>query len=51
MRVVAEGDWVIDMGPGAGDEGGRVVIAGAPAEVARSKRSRTAPYLRAFIDG
>ena len=50
-RVVAESDWVIDMGPGAGDEGGRIVVAGTPAAVARSKKSRTAPYLRAFMGG
>jgi len=51
MRVVAGGDWVIDIGPGAGDEGGRIVAAGRPAEVARSKESRTAPYLRSFLSG
>ena len=45
MRVVAAGDWVIDVGPGAGDEGGRIVAAGPPVEVARSPDSRTAPYL------
>ncbi|AYA36055.1 excinuclease ABC subunit A [Hymenobacter oligotrophus] len=48
MRVVASSDWVIDMGPGAGDEGGHVVAAGPPAEVARHKQSRTAPYLARF---
>jgi excinuclease ABC subunit A len=46
MRVVAGSDWVIDMGPGAGDAGGRIVVAGTPAEVARAAESRTAPYLR-----
>jgi excinuclease ABC subunit A len=51
MRVVAGGDWVIDIGPGAGDEGGRIVAAGTPAEVAASKESRTAPYLRSFMQG
>jgi excinuclease ABC subunit A len=45
MRVVAASDWVIDVGPGAGEEGGRVVSAGPPATVARSAASRTAPYL------
>jgi excinuclease ABC subunit A len=45
MRVVAASDWVIDIGPGAGDKGGTVVAAGTPAEVAKSKASRTAPYL------
>ena len=45
MRVVAGSDWVIDIGPGAGDAGGRVVVAGTPSEVARCAQSRTAPYL------
>ncbi|MCA1854814.1 excinuclease ABC subunit UvrA [Massilia oculi] len=45
MRVVAACDWVIDVGPGAGDEGGKLVCAGPPEEVARCKASRTAPYL------
>jgi len=45
MRVVAGSDWVIDIGPGAGDEGGQVVVAGTPADVAKSAKSRTAPYL------
>ena len=50
MRVVAGSDWVIDMGPGAGDEGGLVVAAGTPADVARAARSRTAPYLARFLE-
>jgi excinuclease ABC subunit A len=45
MRVVAQSDWVIDMGPGAGDQGGRIVAAGTPQEVARARDSCTAPYL------
>ena len=45
MRVVAGSDWVIDIGPGAGDEGGRVVASGPPDEIARNAHSRTAPYL------
>jgi excinuclease ABC subunit A len=45
MRVIAASDWVIDMGPGAGDEGGKVVVAGTPNEVARTRGSRTARYL------
>ena len=47
MRVVAGSDWVIDVGPGAGDEGGSVVASGPPREVARNKKSRTARYLAA----
>jgi excinuclease ABC subunit A len=49
MRVIAGSDWVIDIGPGAGDEGGRVVAAGTPVEVSRISRSRTAPYLARFL--
>jgi excinuclease ABC subunit A len=47
MDVVAGADWVIDLGPGGGDAGGRIMIAGPPAVVARSQESRTAPYLAA----
>ena len=46
MRVVSRSDWVIDVGPGAGDEGGTIVAAGPPDQVARIPDSRTAPYLR-----
>jgi excinuclease ABC subunit A len=49
MRVVAASDHVIDIGPGAGEEGGRVVAAGTPAEVARVAASRTAPFLARSI--
>jgi excinuclease ABC subunit A len=51
MRVVSASDWLIDIGPGAGDEGGRIVAQGTPAELARSKPSRTAPYLARFMRG
>jgi len=51
MHVVAHSDWVIDIGPGAGDEGGRVVAAGPPAEVAGVKASKTASYLKQFLEG
>jgi excinuclease ABC subunit A len=45
MSLAAAGDWVIDIGPGAGDEGGRIVAAGPPSKVAKVRASRTAPYL------
>jgi excinuclease ABC subunit A len=51
LSVVADSDWVIDIGPGAGGEGGRIVAAGPPREVAQAAQSRTAPYLRAQLDG
>jgi excinuclease ABC subunit A len=49
MHVIAQSDWVIDIGPGAGDEGGTVVAAGRPDEVAKVAFSRTAPYLAAAL--
>jgi excinuclease ABC subunit A len=45
MSVAADSDWIVDVGPGAGDEGGRVVVAGTPDHVASSTTSRTAKYL------
>ncbi|MFD4873139.1 ATP-binding cassette domain-containing protein [Streptomyces sp. NPDC058420] len=45
MAVVAGADWVIDMGPGGGEEGGRIVAAGPPRKVAGASDSATAPYL------
>ncbi|QWB21656.1 MULTISPECIES: excinuclease ABC subunit UvrA [Streptomyces] len=45
MSVVARADWVIDLGPGGGDAGGRIVAAGPPAEVAAAEPSATARYL------
>ncbi|RFS26348.1 excinuclease ABC subunit A [Chitinophaga silvatica] len=50
MRVVAGSDWVIDIGPGAGEEGGTIVVAGVPGKVAKAKNSKTAPYLLSFIN-
>jgi excinuclease ABC subunit A len=49
MTVVAASDWIIDIGPGAGDEGGRIVASGPPKQVASETQSRTAKYLAAFI--
>ncbi|WP_354513708.1 excinuclease ABC subunit UvrA [Paenarthrobacter sp. 4246] len=49
MDVVADADWVIDLGPGGGDAGGQVIATGPPADVARSTESRTAPYLAAAL--
>ncbi|WP_410480493.1 excinuclease ABC subunit UvrA [Pseudomonas plecoglossicida] len=45
MRVVAQSDWVIDIGPGAGDAGGKVVVSGTPQVVAGCGASRTAAFL------
>lgn len=49
MDVIAASDWVIDIGPGPGEEGGRIVAAGTPMAIAREKDSRTGPYLRKYL--
>ncbi len=51
MRVAARSDWVVDLGPGAGEDGGVVVASGPPAIVAKSPASRTAPYLALALGG
>jgi excinuclease ABC subunit A len=45
MKLAAASDWIIDIGPGAGDAGGRIVATGPPTTVASSRASCTAPYL------
>ncbi|WP_343688691.1 excinuclease ABC subunit UvrA [Chitinophaga sp.] len=49
MHVIAQSDWVIDIGPGAGEQGGRIVAEGIPAAVAKNKRSKTAAYLSRYV--
>ena len=49
LEVIKCADWVIDLGPEAGDEGGKLVAAGTPEEVARVEASHTGRYLRAVI--
>jgi len=46
LDVIAAADWVVDLGPGAADEGGRLVAEGAPAAIAACEASRTGAYLR-----
>lgn len=50
MSVAASSDWIIDMGPGAGEAGGKVVAQGKPQEVVKSKESKTAKYLREYLE-
>jgi excinuclease ABC subunit A len=50
VDLIAAADCVVDLGPEGGEAGGRVVARGTPEQVARSKRSRTAPYLRGFLE-
>lgn len=44
-------NWMIDIGHGAGEEGGRIVACGTPQEVAKVKESKTAVYLRRTLKG
>ncbi|WP_424210853.1 ATP-binding cassette domain-containing protein [Streptomyces sp. BI20] len=51
MSVAAGADWVVDLGPGGGAAGGRVVAEGRPEDVARTPGSRTAPHLSRALRG
>jgi len=50
MSVVAASDWIIDLGPGAGDKGGKIVAAQTPEKFARNAKSITAKYLAAYLE-
>ncbi|MEO3767903.1 hypothetical protein [Streptomyces sp. B8F3] len=50
-EVVKHADWVVDLGPGGGRDGGRVLFEGTPAELARTAGSATAEYLRRDLAG
>lgn len=49
LDMIANPDWVIDIGPGGGESGGRVVATGTPGHVARSDDSTTGAYLRPYL--
>ncbi len=51
LDVIARADWIVDMGPGAGAKGGRVVATGRPEDVARAPESVTGRHLRARLEG
>ena len=48
MQLIAQSDWIIDIGPGAGDLGGKVVFSGLPEALCKNPDSKTAPYLKAY---
>ena len=50
LELIAEADWVIDLGPEGGEAGGRLVVEGTPEQVARNKRSHTGRFLRKLLD-
>ena len=45
LDVIRSADWIVDLGPEGGDEGGRVVAAGPPEEIVRVPESRTGAFL------
>jgi excinuclease ABC subunit A len=49
LSVIAEADYVIEIGPEAGAEGGQLVAAGTPEEVSKVKASPTAPFLKSLL--
>ncbi|RAW00181.1 excinuclease ABC subunit UvrA [Pseudochryseolinea flava] len=48
MSVIAQSDWVIDIGPGAGDEGGSVMAGGPPLKIITTTKSKTAEFLMRY---
>lgn len=50
LDLMANADWMIDMGPEGGDGGGKVIARGTPEKIMQSKTSRTAPFLTALLD-
>jgi len=49
LSVIAEADYIVDLGPEAGEAGGQVVACGTPEQVAKNRVSRTAPFLRKIL--
>ena len=50
LEVIAQADWIIDMGPGAGDRGGSVVFTGTPRQLLDCRESETARFLREAVE-
>ena len=51
QAVMAHADWIIDLGPGAGHDGGRIVFEGPPAELVAQRSTLTGRHLAAFVGG
>ncbi|MEW1961699.1 excinuclease ABC subunit UvrA [Microbacterium sp. NPDC077644] len=49
QAVMAHGDWIIDVGPGAGHDGGRVVFEGTPADLVAQKKTLTGEHLAEYV--
>jgi excinuclease UvrABC ATPase subunit len=51
LSVMAHADWIIDLGPGAGHDGGRIVFEGPPADLVAAKKTLTGEHLAKFVSG
>ncbi|MGQ0843625.1 MAG: ATP-binding cassette domain-containing protein [Sporichthyaceae bacterium] len=51
QAVMAHADWIVDLGPGAGHDGGKVVFEGTPAELVKKKSTLTGKHLAAYVGG
>ncbi|HEU6451522.1 MAG TPA: excinuclease ABC subunit UvrA [Gemmatimonadaceae bacterium] len=51
MAVMAHADWIIDLGPGAGHDGGRIVFEGTPADLVAARSTLTGEHLAEFVGG
>ncbi|MEO3875868.1 excinuclease ABC subunit UvrA [Nonomuraea sp. B12E4] len=49
QAVMAHADWIIDLGPGAGHDGGRIVFEGTPADLVAARSTRTGEHLAAYV--
>ena len=49
QAVMAHADWIIDLGPGAGHDGGRVIFEGTPAELVKDRKTLTGQHLAAYV--
>jgi excinuclease UvrABC ATPase subunit len=49
QAVMAHADWIIDLGPGAGHDGGRIVFEGTPAGLVAARSTLTGEYLAAYV--
>ncbi len=50
LAVIAHADWIIDLGPGAGHDGGRIVFEGTPADLVAARSTVTGEHLAAYVD-
>ena len=51
QAVMAHADWIIDLGPGAGADGGRIVFEGSPADLVAARSTLTGKHLAAYVGG